>query len=130
MPNIFNNNFGMQMNINFMPNLMMNNNINLIPNLMINNNINQEEFNPDKPIINISFKTNSDKKNTVQVKYGTTIDQLLQKYLNKIGKPELYEQKSNNIYFLFNSQTLNYGDTRPVEKIFKVQTNFVTVGCL
>ena len=127
-PNMLNNNFGMQMNVNFMPNMMMNNNINLIPNLMINNNINQEEFNPDKPIINISFKTNSDKKNTVQVKYGTTIDQLLQKYLNKIGKPELYEQKSNNIYFSFNSQRLNYGDTRPVEKIFNAQTNFVTVG--
>ena len=127
-PNMFNNNFGMQMNVNFMPNMMMmNNNINLMPNLMIMNNINQEEVNQDMYERNIYFKASDGKINTIQVKNGTTIDQLLKIYLNKIGRPELYEQKSKNIWFFFGAQKLNYGDTTPVENIFKTLTSIVTV---
>ena len=37
MPNMFNNNFRMGMNINSMPNMVMNSNFNFMPNMMINN---------------------------------------------------------------------------------------------
>ena len=136
--NIFNNNLGMQMNFNLMPNMMinnninleqnllMNNNLNLNPNMMMNNNINQEPSCHEQKI-SVIFKTIRNEITTLQVKYGTTIDQLLQKYLNKIGRPELYEQKSKNIWFIFNAQKLNYGDTTPVENIFKTLTSIVTV---
>ena len=53
--------------------------------------------------------------------------QLLKIYLHKIGRPELYEQKSKNIWFFFGAQKLNYGDTTPVENIFKTLTSIVTV---
>ena len=50
--------------------------------------------------------------------YGTTIDQALIKYLNRIGRPELYG-KSNKICFLFNARLLRFGDKTPVEVYFK-----------
>ena len=118
MPNMFNNNFGMVMNFNFMPNMMMNNNINFIPNMMMNNNINQKKSNIDMSI-NIFFNADNGAKIHVKAKFGTTADQLLQKYLNKIGKPELYEQKNANIWFLYNGERYYLGDATPVEKIFE-----------
>ena len=122
MPNLFNNNFGVGMNNNFMPNMMMNNNFNFMPNMMMNNNwmfkededwlkgfqlgvqevnnINEEDPNPG-PKINIIFKTTKGTTYTMVFNYGTTIDQALIKYLNRIGRPELYG-KSNKIGFFFN----------------------------
>ena len=119
MPNMFNNNFGMGMNLNFMPNMMMNNNINFIPNMMMNNNIDQKESNIDMSIRNIFFEADNGAKILVKAKCGTTVDQLLQIYLNKIGKPELYEQNNVNIWFFYNGKKYKLGDTTPLERIFK-----------
>ena len=129
-PNMLNNNFGMQMNFNLMPNMMMNNNINFMPNMMMNNNINQEElkFEPTRETREIVFNSPRGIKTVLHVKYGTTIDQLLQKYLDKIGKPELYEQKDKNIWFFLNTEPLKYGDTTPVERIFKNYLSGVKVS--
>ena len=111
MPNMFNNNFGMSVNINIMPNM---------PNMIMKNNINLEEDYIDKSIRTVFFKTDRGKTNTVIVKSEATIDQLLQMYFNKIGKPELYLQKCRDICFKFslNERQLKYGDTTPVEKLF------------
>jgi len=114
MPDMFNNNFGMQMNVNFMPNMMMNNNF-----------INQVNMS----VKTINFKTTRGRKTNLIVKCGTTIDQHLRKYFNKIGRPELYDQEyGEKIFILYNAQDLKYGDTTPVEKIFKSSTHFVMVN--
>ena len=51
--------------------------------------------------------------------YGTTIDQILEKYLQRIGRHDLYSEKSNKICFLFNACRLRFGDKTPVEEFFK-----------
>ena len=81
----------------------------------MNNNLN---LNPEQKIT-VIFKSIRNEITTLHVKYGTTIEQLLQKYLNKIGRPELYIQKSKDISFIFNMIPIRYGDTTPVEKFFK-----------
>ena len=126
-PIMINNDYGMPMNVNFMPNMMMNDNINFMPNLMMNNMINHELTNLDMSIKNIFFRTNTGETICLHVKCGTTIDQMLQIYFNRIGKPELYEKKSEDIWFLFNAIKFKYGDTTPIEKIIKNSQSTVIV---
>ena len=61
--------------------------------------------------------------------YGTTIDKSLEKYLKRVGRPDLYQQKSNKICFLFNAAQLKIGDQTKVENFFKnVQNPKVVVN--
>ena len=109
-PNVFNNNnFGMGMN-NFMPNMMMNNNINIIPNNM-NNNINKFRY-------NVYFQTTSGIKTYLTIDKGTTIDQMLTKYLKRVNRLDLIG-KSNKILFIHNARKIEFGDQTPVDDIFK-----------
>ena len=138
MPNMFNNNLNnnfpnMGMNNNFMPNMMFNNNITFMPNMMgmnINfNNDNEEwlkgfqmgvENKDDREKMNVIFKAQqSGTITTLTLKYGTTIDKMLEKYLNRIGRPELYREKTDRIAFLFNNYKLRFGDQTPIEKFFE-----------
>ena len=130
MPNMMNNN---NFNPNFqMPNMMMMNNNNFIPNnnfiqnFNMNNNIfpgNNMMFNDNNiPKMNIEFKTTKGIRINIEVKYGTTIAELLAIYLKKIERPELIG-KSDKIAFLFNVCLLRYGDITPIEQFFKNSTN-------
>ena len=51
--------------------------------------------------------------------HGITIDQAIQKYLERMSRLELYTTKSNKICFLFNGAQLKYGDQTKVEDYFK-----------
>ena len=124
-----NNNF----NPNFqMPNMMMMNNNNFIPNnnfiqnFNMNNNIfpgNNMMFNDNNiPKMNIEFKTTKGIRINIEVKYGTTIAELLAIYLKKIERPELIG-KSDKIEFLFNACKLRFEDITPIEQFFKNSTN-------
>jgi len=124
MPNMFNNNFRMGMNINSMPNMVMNSNFNFMPNMMINNNI-KEEVSIPGPKIQIIFSSNG-KVNSMQFNYGTTIDQTLEKYLKKVGRPELYG-RSDKISFLYNAYNLRFGDKTPVEQFFKGKSYYKVI---
>ena len=138
MPNMFNNNFpNMGMNNNFMPNMLFNNNINFMPNMIgmnINfNNDNEEwlkgfqmgvENKDDRKKMNVIFKAApSGTTTTLTLKYGTTIDKMLEKYLNRIGRPELYREKTDRVAFLFNSYKLRFGDQTPIEELFAGNMN-------
>ena len=52
------------------------------------------------------------------LKYGTTIDKMLEIYLNRVGRPELYREKTGRVAFLFNSYKLRFGDQTPIETFF------------
>ena len=43
---------------------------------------------------------------------------MLEKYLNRIGRPELYREKTDRVAFLFNSYKLRFGDQTPIETFF------------
>ena len=129
MPNMLNNNFGMGMNNNFMPNMMNNNNNFFMPNMMMNNNfnfmpnmmINNNNFNPnlEEKIICVSFKTTNGRTYNINVNYGTTVGQLIEIFFMKIEKPELYAEKSDRFDFMYNVCKIRYDDQTPVEEFFK-----------
>ena len=69
--------------------------------------------------MNILFVTSSQgKKENININYGTSIDELLKIYLNKVKRPDLINNQKN-ISFIYNSKALNFGDNRKVENIFK-----------
>ena len=154
MPNVFNNNFGMGINNNFIPNInnMNNNNLmpgminnfNFMPNLMMNNNSilkeqeewlkgfslgveevnnNDEDIYKPGPKMNVIFNTTKGTTTIILCNYGTTIDKTLERYLKRIGRLDLYENKSNQICFLFSGLRLRYGDQTPIEEFFKGAPN-------
>ena len=143
MPNMIMNN---NINNNFMQNINMNNNINNFQgmNMMRGDNIQNngdeewlkgykmgveeinEEFN-DGPKINVLFKTTQGIYHNIVVNYGTTIDQLLTKYLKLVKRPDLIGNKSNKTVFLYNLCKLRFGDKTTVENYFKGVSNPIII---
>ena len=131
MPNMLNNNSGMGMNNNFMPNMMMNNNFNFMPNMMLNNNFNfmpnmmMNNINPniEHKKIHVIFKTSHGSVHNILVDHGTTVGHLIELYFKRVGRPDLYEKKSDGIAFLFNACKIRYDDQTPVEEFFKLAPN-------
>ena len=133
MPNMMMNNNNFFPNNNYINFNMNNNNIfpgmnNNINNMMFNQNNKEEEewlkgfkmgaeeannlANEDNiPKMNVEFRTTNGISNIIIVKYGTTIDQLLIKYLNRVNSPELIGDKDNKIAFLFNADSYANGLT-------------------
>ena len=122
-------------NINFFPNnnfqnsnMIINNNNNFIPNINMNNNFpnsnmmmgsfNQE--NKKKPRVNALFKTSTGVNVNVSVEYGTTMKQLLSKYLEIRGRPDLINNH-DKIVFIYNANKIQFTDITPVEKYFNLQ---------
>ena len=145
-PNMLNNSFNqnnMNINNNFMPNMMNNNNFN--PNISMNNNylpiqnminnINENkeanlkngvgennyynDYDHSEPKINVYFKTRSGHITTLIINYKKTIDQLLKKYLERIGRSELIGDIGRRVTFIYNARQLRFGDNTPVEQYFK-----------
>ena len=115
------------MNNNIMPN-MMNNNI--IQNMMNNPNENNEwmeiyQMNIGEPIINnypiqkfnVIFRDQRGYKNNISVDIGTTINELLEKYVKIISRPDLIGENSM-IYFTFNAKKIGFGEQTKVESLF------------
>ena len=89
----------------------------------------QQESQNDGPKINVIFKTTQGTTTAMVYDYGTSIDKSLEKYLKRVGRPDLYQQKSNKICFLFNAAQLKIGDQTQVENFFKnVQNPKVVVN--
>ena len=73
--------------------------------------------------ISVLFATSSQgKKENINVNYGTSVDELIKLYLNKVKRPDLINNETN-ISFIYNSNTLNFGDKRKVENVFKNNSN-------
>ena len=67
--------------------------------------------------MNIIFKTTYGVTHSLSFEYGTTIDEILKEYLNKVGKPELINSKK--VCYLFNAVQLKFGDKTKVENYFR-----------
>lgn len=68
---------------------------------------------------NVVFKTTCGLTTFMGFDYGTTMDEVLKKYWERIGKPENIH--SNSFCFLFNGIPINYGIKTPVEQYFKFE---------
>ena len=84
-------------------------NCNLGNNFMMMNNSNE---NTNKKI-NVTFKTIHGLKVNLVVDYGKSMKEVLEKFCERIGKPELI--RDNKIYFLCNSEKININDQTKVE---------------
>ena len=81
-------------------------------------NNNMKILDDKKERMNITFKTTHGNVNNIKVDYGTSIDDMLKKYLKHINHPELINNK-NDIAFLYNAQILIFGDKTKIEDYFK-----------
>ena len=88
------------------------------PQYNINNQYYQNQYQNQKPQLNIIFKTTQGIRQNFRFYYGTTINQVLITYLNKIGRSDLINKQSNEIYFTYNSTKINFNDKRKIEQIF------------
>jgi len=121
--NIMPNMMMMNNNINLMPNMMMNNDFNLMPNMMINNNFEPQSKNILKK--DFIFKTTKGKLFHFNVDYGTTVKELLKKFFDRIGRPDLMGCK--DIFFIFNAKKIEYENQTPIEKFFNFSHNPVII---
>ena len=83
--------------------------------------------------MNVTFKSIDDgDTKIIPLHYGTTINEMITKYLMKIGKPELINNKENKISFIYNSRFLRFGDNTKIEQFFcddksKIKIPLITV---
>ena len=131
------------MNNNIMPN-MMNNNI--IQNMMNNPNENNNwigfnQMNIGEPIINkdpiqkfnVIFTDPRGYTNNILVDFGTTINELLEKYVKIISRPDLIGENSR-IVFTYNVKRIGFGDQTKVESLslspnIRIQVNTLDNFC-
>ena len=124
---------------NMMPNMMMNqmmNNINnfQMPIMMMNNingnfmnmnlnenNLNINNFKMEK--MNVIFTTSNGIRTNIYIDIEKTVDQLLKIYLTRVDKLDLYQNKSEDVCFLYNVVKIRYGDQTKLKDFFKYQTD-------
>ena len=88
----------------------------------VNSSIDPDENKPG-PRINIIFNTTQGTTHNIAVVHGTTVHQALEKYLKRVGKPELIGTQDSKICFLWNANKMKFGDNTPVEQFFKNAIN-------
>ena len=82
-------------------------------------NSSQVEDNSPGPKMNIIFRTTQGTTTNMIYPYGTTLDKAIEKYLTRVGRPDLYRDKSNQICFLFNGSQVKFGNNQKIEVFFK-----------
>ena len=131
-------NLGNQMNNinNMMP---MNFNMNNMGMMGIQNNINniedddfikgfkmgvdnQFESINNKPKMNVSFTTTLGNRRNMTFDYGTSVGEILKKYLMEVGKPE-YINNYNKVSFLYNAGKLDFDNKMKIEDFFGFNLN-------
>ena len=67
---------------------------------------------------NIIFVSTQGVSYNIYYNYGTTIDEVLKAYLNEAETPELIDDRTNRIDFLYNARRLRFGDETTIETFF------------
>ena len=106
------NNFGMRKN---MENQMIESQMQM-NNMMSNNNINNNIFNGFKPKLNIIFKNIRGEVKSFNFDYGTTVSEMIRKYLEETGRPHLFN--NDEIRFIHSAIKLNFNDKTKIEEKF------------
>ena len=85
-------------------------------NMISNNNINNNIFNNFKPYKNIIFRNTNGVVKSLAFDYGTTVSEMIRKYLEEIGKPHL--SNNDEITFIHSALKLNFNDKTKIEEKF------------
>ena len=89
------------------------------------NNNTDNNTNSEGPKMNIIFTDSLGITRNLILNHGTTIDQALKKYLDVIDKPEL--KNSFKFDFIFDMNSLEFGNNTPIEKYFNCMNPRITV---
>ena len=73
--------------------------------------------------IKVTFKTTQEVRTNIVFKKGTTIDEMIKKYLYEVNKPELIKQKEKGVVFLYNAKKLELGNKTKIEDLFPCNSN-------
>ena len=76
-----------------------------------------DDGNTPGPKMNLVFTTTVGATRNMKFNHGRTLSYVIQKYLDSVGKPELFGQ-NDKINFLYNANKLNVNDTTPIERKF------------
>ena len=72
------------------------------------------------PIRVVTFKTTGGAKHEIEIFNDyKTISSLLKKYLKTVNRPDLIEDKSNKIIFIYNARKIQFGDNIKLIELFK-----------
>ena len=74
--------------------------------------------------MNVIFKTAGGKVHFI-VDFGTTVKELLKKFFDRIGRPDLMGCK--DIIFIFNAKWIEYENQTPIEIYFNFSHNPVII---
>ena len=74
------------------------------------------DISKDQAKMNIIFRTTQGTTHNIILNYGTTIDEALKTYLERVGRPEL---KYNKTIFIYNATQIKFGDKTKIEVFFK-----------
>ena len=68
----------------------------------------------------VTFKTTGGAKHEIEIfnDYETT-SSLLKRYLKTVNRPDLIEDKSNKIIFIYNARKIQFGDNIKLIELFK-----------
>ena len=87
------------------------------------NKLNNEQSNNLENIKNIIFKTTLGSKTTIEINISKTIDELLKQYLFKINRSDLINNTEESLYFTYNAEKLEIGDSRNISDVFLSNPN-------
>ena len=96
--------------------------MNGMPGMDNTNTENEDEENNNINKYNIIFVSTQGVSYNIYYNYGTTIDEALKAYLNEAETPELIDDRTNRIDYLFNARRLRFGDETTIETFFR---NFI-----
>ena len=96
--------------------------MNGMPGMDNTNTENEDEENNNINKYNIIFVSTQGVSYNIYYNYGTTIDEVLKAYLNEAETPELIDDRTNRIDYLFNARRLRFGDETTIETFFQ---NFI-----
>ena len=109
-------NMGMQ-NMNMFGNNMGMQNMNMFGNNMNNMNTNNINMNKIPGKIPVVFSTTKGVVTHMLFDYGTTMKNVFELYLKRVGRPDLIGNIDDQLYFIFNASKMNINDNRKIENV-------------
>ena len=97
--------------------------MNGMPGMDNTNTENEDEENNNINKYNIIFVSTQGVSYNIYYNYGTTIDEVLKAYLNEAETPELIDDRTNRIDYLYNATRLRFGDQTTIETFFRNSIN-------
>ena len=87
------------------------------------NKLNNIQSTNDENLKNITFKTTLGSKTSIEINTSNTIDELLKQYLFKINRSDLINNTEESLYFTYNADKLEIGDSRYISDVFLTNPN-------